>query len=87
MSATFKPGETAPRSGIYKVRHVEHRLDHSVTLLEGEQFPVCRQCGDHVLFRLQDASAETSAVHGRFRVILEEYSSWRDDCDSTSMAA
>lgn len=87
MSATFKPGEVAPCSGVYRVRHAQHRLDHCVTILQGEQFPVCRKCGVSVLFRLHDATSGMTAVHGRFRVILEEYSVWRDKGGKSPLAA
>ena len=48
--ATFKPGETVERSGIYRVYHNSHRLMHEATLLAGDLFPICRQCGDQVRF-------------------------------------
>jgi len=85
MDATFKPGEMAPCSGIYHVRHAQHRLDHCVTILEGERFPVCRKCGEYVRFRLQGSISGKTAVYGRFRVILEDYSTWSDR--NTPMAA
>ena len=84
---TFKPGEVARCSGIYQVRHAQHRLDHCVTILEGEQFPVCRKCGEGVRFRLQEANSAMTAVHGRFRVILEEYSVWRGKSGNAPLAA
>lgn len=77
MSATFKPGEIAACSGVYQVCHAHHRLDHSVTILKGDQFPVCRKCGERVTFRLEHKVSGNAAVHGSFRAILEEYSVWR----------
>jgi YjzC-like protein len=47
---TFKPGETAPESGIYRVVHHAHRLPHDVTIEKGMTFPECGRCGDHARF-------------------------------------
>ncbi len=48
----FRPGERVPASGVYVVSHIDHRPDHEVTLLEGENFPPCAVCNDQVKFRL-----------------------------------
>jgi hypothetical protein len=48
----YKPGEEAPVSGVYMVVHAAHRPDHQATLLQGELFPSCASCSDHVRFRL-----------------------------------
>ena len=79
MLATFKPGDVAPCSGIYQVRHVQHRLEHNVTILKDDQFPACRKCGELVTFRLERVVSESKAVHGSFRVVLEEYSVWKEN--------
>ena len=55
MAATFQTGEIVPRSGIYRVRHAEHRLPHEVTLLRANNFPPCAQCGNKVTFKLMRA--------------------------------
>ena len=52
----FKPGETAPQSGIYQVVHQRHRDAHQVTVLENHAFPACRSCGQQVRFRLVSAA-------------------------------
>jgi hypothetical protein len=52
MAETYKTGEVAPYSGIYRVMHSEHRLPHEVTLLRGHSFPPCSQCGNNVTFNL-----------------------------------
>jgi hypothetical protein len=45
MSTRFKPGDTVPNSGIYKVTHAtNHEAAHTVTLLGGNIFPRCRVC-------------------------------------------
>jgi len=70
---TFKPGQSIPISGIYRVEHDSHRLMHEATLLENALFPQCRQCGTAVRFHL------VRPIHGRhvlpFRsnAILEEF--------------
>ncbi len=48
----FKPGDTAPETGIYEVRHYQHRFSHEATVLSREVFPVCRYCGSRASFRL-----------------------------------
>jgi hypothetical protein len=48
----YKPGDTVPTSGIYTALHVEHRGSHSVVAIRGEQFPLCRRCGENVRFRV-----------------------------------
>ena len=52
----FKPGEVVPESGLYFVRHLEHRGEHEVTLIAAEQFPPCSVCLDSVRFRLSRAA-------------------------------
>lgn len=52
-AGVWKTGALVPRSGIYTVRHSEHRLPREVTLLRGEQFPRCAGCESAVLFRLK----------------------------------
>lgn len=48
----FRPGERAPQTGIYEVRHYQHRFPHEVTALAREIFPFCRLCGHRASFRL-----------------------------------
>ena len=48
----FRPGESVPETGIYQAYHGDHRLCHSVTLIAGAQFPVCKVCGPKVHFEL-----------------------------------
>ena len=52
MSQEFKPGESVPSSGVYRVLHKAHREEHDATLREGEQFPTCTVCYQEVRFRL-----------------------------------
>jgi hypothetical protein len=48
----YKPGDKVPHTGLYLVTHQQHRADHEATLLEGEYFPSCLQCGAGVSFSL-----------------------------------
>ena len=52
----FKPGEVVPESGLYFVRHQDHRGEHEVTLIADEQFPPCSLCQDSVRFRISRAA-------------------------------
>ena len=49
---THRPGERAPTAGVYRALHQRHRMPHEITVLEGEVFPPCKRCGDHVRFEL-----------------------------------
>jgi len=62
----FKPGEVVSESGLYFVRHQEHRGEHEVTLIAAEQFPPCSACADSVRFRISRA-AKTSGEDQNFQ--------------------
>jgi len=47
---TFRPGEKAPESGIYRVLHHAHRMPHDVTVEQGTVFPHCLRCGERARF-------------------------------------
>ena len=49
-SSWFRPGAVAPVSGLYRVHHYAHRVSHTVIVLGGTEFPVCKKCGDKVQF-------------------------------------
>ena len=49
-SSRFLPGDTAARSGVYRVHHYAHRMPHLVTVIKGMTFPECKRCGDKVRF-------------------------------------
>jgi len=49
---SFRAGSVAPSSGVYLVRHYQHRLPHEVTVLKGESLPRCNKCGEQVVFEL-----------------------------------
>lgn len=46
----FKPGQTVPISGLYTVVHQDHRAQHEVLAIRGDEFPGCRVCKDAVRF-------------------------------------
>jgi hypothetical protein len=46
------PGELAPASGVYLVKHVRHRTPHEAIIIRGEEFPTCRTCRGGVRFVL-----------------------------------
>jgi hypothetical protein len=46
----YAVGLRIPFSGIYEVRHENHRRPHEITLLQGQFFPACRTCGKQVTF-------------------------------------
>ena len=53
----YRPGDSVPQAGVYRVVHDNHRDDHDSTLLDGGVFPRCTHCGENVRFRLQKAAA------------------------------
>jgi hypothetical protein len=54
--SAFRPGDRAEVTGIYRAVHVRHRMPHEITVLDGETFPPCKRCGDHVRFELLHAA-------------------------------
>ena len=49
----YKPGDTVPDSGIYKVNHDKnHAAEHEVTAIKGEPFPPCNNCGKGITYSL-----------------------------------
>jgi hypothetical protein len=67
----YKTGRRIPRTGIYTVVHSQHRLPHEVTLLKGEVFPRCSQCGSEVQFKLLKAAPQVGAAGGFYIVLYE----------------
>ena len=67
----FTTGQHIPESGIYRVKHDQHRVPNEVTLLKGQDFPRCGKCGDRVLFELLVAAPDIYADPD-FKVVLYE---------------
>lgn len=67
----YRTGLKVPCSGIYTVRHKEHRLPHEVTLLKSNTFPRCAKCDGAVGFELTMGIAEPGSALS-FRVTLNE---------------
>jgi len=65
----FRAGEAIVETGIYRVFHAEHRVSHEVTLLAGQKFPVCEECGKDVHFELLRSAPEITRDPG-FRINL-----------------
>ena len=53
----YRPGDTVPRSGIYRVVHAQHRGEHEAVVLDGAPFPACKHCRNNVSFRLLRSAA------------------------------
>ncbi len=47
---SFKPGQLVPISGLYTVVHQNHRAEHQVLAIRGDEFPACRICKGEVRF-------------------------------------
>jgi len=69
----YRPGDVVPESGIYRVTHESHRLMHEATLLEGQRFPICRQCAHSVRFELRRAVKNPTRIAFGYHAILEDY--------------
>jgi len=48
----YKPGQLVPISGLYTVVHQNHRAEHEVLAIRGDEFPACRTCKDEVRFHV-----------------------------------
>lgn len=57
----FHAGQKVPQTGLYRVFHYQHRMPHDVVMKQGELFPACNKCGEHVLFRLSNPAEPLSA--------------------------
>ena len=60
----YRAGDAIPKSGIYRVYHLNHRVSHDVTLLRGEIFPRCEQCGNATHFELLRAASSLDSSNG-----------------------
>ena len=51
---TYRPGQQAPQTGLFRVVHYQHRLPHNAVMRKGDRFPLCNKCGDRVAFSLSE---------------------------------
>ncbi len=65
---SYTSGQRVPASGIYEVRHREHRVPHEVTLLKDQFFPPCAKCGTAVQFKIIRVVAEIDKM--REKIVL-----------------
>lgn len=77
---TGRTGALVPESGVYAVRHSEHRLPAEVTLLHGHRFPSCEACEEPVTYRLRRRLGH-AVISSQFNVqlhhlpVLDRYAS------------
>jgi hypothetical protein len=68
MIATFRAGERATHSGLYRVIHGwRHAETHPITVVCGDIFPRCLHCCEDVRFELEVAAGYVGA-HPYFRL-------------------
>ena len=67
----FYVDEEIPTTGIYRVYHSDHRVNHELTLTEGHTFPPCAECKHAVQFELLVAAPLISR-DSNFKVRLYE---------------
>jgi hypothetical protein len=80
----YRTGLDIPYSGIYQVKHKEHRLPHEVTLLKGEKFPPCARCDKGVRFELLMGIGDPQL--SPFRVTLHQIPVLEDKADTKKAA-
>jgi hypothetical protein len=64
----FRVSEEIPESGVYRVVHAGHRVNHEVLLLAGEKFPRCSRCDRNVHFELLRAVPQIEKDENFIRV-------------------
>jgi hypothetical protein len=60
---TFRAQQKVPQTGLYRVFHYQHRMPHDVVMKQGELFPTCNKCGEHVLFRFSNSAEPLGLDH------------------------
>ncbi len=63
---TYKPGQIATQSGIYRVLHdFCHSKYHEVTVVAGDRFPPCHGCSTNLRFALVRAAIHINYLNHR----------------------
>jgi len=53
MAETFRAGDLAPCSGVFKAVHALHHIQpHYIILLYRDVFPLCLECTDEIRYEL-----------------------------------
>ena len=60
-NGSYRPGDKVPVTGIYTATHHQHRMQHEVFAVEGDQFPSCRKCAGRTRFALLQAATHIDA--------------------------
>lgn len=70
MLEYLRPGESVPKSGVYRVSHPKEcdHLEHHVICIRKDVFPLCRSCGDRANFSLV-RYAPDAATHEDFKPV------------------
>lgn len=84
----FRAGEPITETGIYRVFHSEHRVSHEVTLLAGQVFPTCAECGSDVHFELLRSAPEISRdTSFRINLYMVPHPSGNESDEAAEVAA
>ncbi len=84
----FRAGEPITETGIYRVFHSEHRVSHEVTLLAGQAFPTCGDCGRDVHFELLRSAPEIGRdTSFRINLYMVPHPSVKESDEAAEVAA
>jgi len=72
-TARFKPGQTVPHTGVYKIYHSRHHLMHEATFIEQTRFPRCKKCTNAVRFVLSRSIRAKYVLPFRSTELLKEW--------------
>jgi len=72
LNRTFKPGDIAIETGVYRVAHAQHRLPHEVVVLRGDRFPKCAKCSEAVSFELFYSAPFLFSVYKEVLPVLDD---------------
>lgn len=67
----YRSGDKAPKSGIYRVHHRgNHAEPHEVTVVYGDNFPQCNECGRLVRFVLVKPAQHVGSNQHFYKVTM-----------------